>query len=56
MIYFLDQTTAKVIAQEIHSISIYRDRKEKLEYLNQTVMTTKPSRIKLIDFAEIQSD
>ena len=55
MIYFLDQNTAKIVSQEIYSISVYRDRKEMLEYLNRTVMTTMAMRMKLIDFAEIEN-
>ena len=55
VIYFLDQKTAKIVSQEIYSISVYRDRKEMFEYLNRTVMTTMARRMKLIDFAEIEN-
>ena len=55
VIYFLDKPSARVYTQEVYGISIYEDREKMLEYLENTVMTTKPRRVRLMDFAVLKN-
>ena len=52
-VYLLDINAGKVFCQHIHGITIYKDRKKMMDYLQRTVMTTMIQRIKLLDYEEV---
>tara|TARA_R110000824_G_scaffold215931_1_gene402457 strand:+ start:207 stop:440 length:234 start_codon:yes stop_codon:yes gene_type:complete len=53
VIYLLDKETSKIHSQEIYGITIFANRKDMTGYISSTVMTTSPSHIRLLDYAEM---
>lgn len=50
---FVDFSKGKIFTQEIWGIRVYRDKSKMLDYLHGTIMTTKPSNIGILDYAEL---